>query len=232
MTGTQCIGCDLLRFPENTASYLNVLENSEQERRLQERRNANAERPGREFHMAQMCIETLTRFNASVSFFGAGINTDWQWLQRAYPEVQTKLVDLENMQSVPNFETIADATPSDIVVASEVIEHFEEPLAHFESLLRLVKDDGILICGTNLYKGKDISHDFYPFTPGHVTYWTPYALAYVGMQKGFFVDFRTPELYAAKGGATKRYILFFRNPETIYRLGVYFGNHMHAPSEP
>ena len=231
MTGTQCIGCDLLRFPENTASYLNVLENSEQERRLQERRNANAERPGREFHMAQMCIETLTRFNASVSFFGAGINTDWQWLQRAYPEVQTKLVDLENMQSVPNFETIADATPSDIVVASEVIEHFEEPLAHFESLLRLVKDDGILICGTNLYKGKDISHDFYPFTPGHVTYWTPYALAYVGMQKGFFVDFRTPELYAAKG-SNKRYILFFKSPETIYRLGVYFGNHVHAPSEP
>lgn len=229
--GTRCQGCDMLRFPDNTGIYLDQLRSEPHEWACMEKRNANEHRPGREFHMAQMGIEILSRPNARVTFFGAGINTDWKWLQRTYPNAPTTLVDLENMQQVPNFETIAEATPSDIVIASEVIEHFEDPMAHFESLLRLVNEDGLLICSTNVYDGTDISGHEYPFIPGHVSYWTPHALAYVGLKTGFLVDFRTPKIAFSRGGPRKKYVLFYRNVETAYRIGLYFGTRTCAPSE-
>lgn len=227
--GSCCQGCGMLRFPENTGGFAIHATGCEGE--LRSLRNANSERPGREFHMAQMGLEILNRPDLQVSFFGAGLNTDWQWVERIHPTVRTKLVDLENLQAMPNFEPITEATPSDIVVASEVIEHFEEPVAHFQSLLRLLKDDGLLICSSNIYDGTDISRHMYPFVPGHVAYWTPLALIQVAASAGCFVDFRTPEIGLGRGGPRKKYILFYRSPEIAYRVALYFGTHMFAPSE-
>lgn len=92
-------------------------------------RNAYDESPGRLFYMAEMGMEIVSKHNASVSFFGSSLNTDHLWLKCKYLEVQTKLVNLENMQQAENFEANSEATPSDVVIASEVIEHFTEPVA-------------------------------------------------------------------------------------------------------
>jgi SAM-dependent methyltransferase len=194
-------------------------------------RNANDERPGREFYMAEMGMEILGKPDASISYFGSGLNSDHRWIQRKYPEVTTKLVDLENMQELDCFEAIADATPSDVVVACEVIEHFGEPVEHFKSLLRLLKDKGILICSTNIYDGSDVSCHQYPFHPGHVAYWSPLSLIKMATDQGCFVDFRTPNVAYGRGGPRKRFVIFFRDTEVLFRTSLFFGTHMHAPSE-
>ena len=229
--GIRCLGCGLLRFPENVGHF-EVQPSPGCESDLRSFRNANDERPGREFHMAQMGLEMLDRADARVIFFGAGLNTDWQWLQRVHPRVRTTLVDLENLQGVPNFEEISRATPADVVVASEVIEHFSDPVAHLQSLFRLLEDDGILICSSNIYDGTDIRRHMYPFVPGHVAYWTPLSLIQMAAGARCFVDFRTPEIGLTRGGPRKKYILFYRRAETAFRVSLYFGTRMFAPSEP
>ena len=231
LVGYRCSGCGLHRFPENEGAYRKTLEKNQHENSLRELRNANDERPGREFHMAQMGLKILSKGDARITFYGTGLNTDWQWVKRHYPDVTTKIVDLENMQEAADFEPISQATPSDIVVASEVVEHFSEPREHFGALLRLVPDDGIAICSTNVYDGSDISLHQYPFVPGHVAYWTPLALISVATSHGCFIDFRTPRIGYTRGGPRKKYVLFYRTTETLFRISNYFGTHMDAPSE-
>ena len=229
--GHQCRSCGLIRYPDNVGHFAKVIARQSTEATLRELRNATDERPGREFFMAEMGMEIVSKHNASVSFFGSGLNTDHLWLKRKYPEITTKLVDLENMQEAENFESIASATPSDVVVASEVIEHFTEPVEHFKSLLRLVNDDGILICSSNIYDGTDISMHQYPFVAGHVAYWTPLALIKLASDMGCFVDFRTPAVGLTRGGPRKKYIIFYKSTQNMFRTSLYFGTHMHAPSE-
>lgn len=231
MSGYECKACGFVRHPDNLGEYRKILKEQTGVGLLRTLRNATDERPGREFYMAEMGLEIVGKPNASISFFGSGLNTDHLWVKRAYPGVSTKLVDLENMQEVENFEPIADATPSDVVLASEVIEHFTEPVAHFESLLKLLKSDGILICSSNIYDGTDMSFHQYPFVPGHVAYWTPLSLIKLASDQGCFVDFRTPEIGLTRGGPRKKYIIFYRSTELLFRTSLYFGRHMHAPSE-
>ena len=229
--GLQCRKCGLIRYPDNVGHFAKIIARQSTEATLRELRNATDERPGRVFFMAEMGMEILSKRDASVSFFGSGLNTDHLWLKRKYPEITTKLVDLENMQEAENFEAIPVATPSDVVVASEVIEHFTEPVEHFKSLLRLVKDDGILICSSNIYDGTDVSMHQYPFVPGHVAYWTPLALIKLASDMGCFVDFRTPAVGLTRGGPRKKYIIFYKSTQNMFRTSLYFGTHMHAPSE-
>ncbi len=231
MRGHQCRSCGLIRYPENLGGFSKKVSKETLEGNLRNLRNATDERPGREFFMAEMGMEIVSKHNASVSFFGSGLNTDHLWLKRKYPEITTKLVDLENMQEAENFEAIPVATPSDVVVASEVIEHFTEPVEHFKSLLRLVNDDGILICSSNIYDGTDISMHQYPFVAGHVAYWTPLALIKLASDMGCFVDFRTPAVGLTRGGPRKKYIIFYKSTQNMFRTSLYFGTHMHAPSE-
>lgn len=231
MRGHQCQSCGLIRYPENLGGFSKKVSKETLEGNLRSLRNATDERPGREFFMAEMGMEIVSKHDASVSFFGSGLNTDHLWLKRKYPDITTKLVDLENMQEAENFEPISDATPSDVVVASEVIEHFTEPVEHFKSLLRLVKDEGILICSSNIYDGTDIGLHQYPFVAGHVAYWTPLALIKLASDMGCFVDFRTPAVGLTRGGPRKKYIIFYKSTQNMFRTSLYFGTHMHAPSE-
>lgn len=231
MHGFECSECGLIRYPDNLGAFKKVLESSNHASQDRSLRNANDERPGREFYMAEMGLEVLGKKDASISFFGSGLNTDHIWIKGKYPEATTKLVDLENMQEVENFEAIANATPSDVVIAAEVIEHFTEPVEHFQSLLRLLKPNGILICSSNIYDGTDLSRHIYPFVPGHVAYWTPLSLIKLASDNGCFVDFRTPEIGLTRGGPRKKYIIFYRGVEMLFRMSLYFGSHMHAPSE-
>ncbi len=232
MRAIRCLDCGFLRFPENVGSFAEQLCSNESEEMYKELRNGNAARPGREFHMAGMGIEILNRNGVEVSFFGAGMNIDYQWVERIYPGTRTKLVDLENMQNASNFELLENATPSDVVVASEVIEHFDQPRENFETLFRLVKENGILICGTNLYDGGDVTLYNYPFVVGHSAHWTAMALMHVATEAGFFIDFRTPAIAARRAGPHKKYILFYRDTAALLGISLFFGRNMYAPSEP
>ncbi len=52
-----------------------------------------------------------------------------------------------------------------VVVASEVIEHFRKPPDDFSKLFKFVKADGLLVCGTNIYDGGNLSRDAYIHLP-------------------------------------------------------------------
>ena len=231
LDGHLCSGCGFVQFPNNIGGFSKEISNTTLEGSLRTLRNANDERPGREFYMAEMGMAIQGGESQSVTFFGSGMNTDHEWVLKKDPAASVKLVDLENMQGLDIFESIDAATPSDVVVASEVIEHFEEPLTHFKSLLRLVKENGILICSSNIYDGTDIRRHQYPFHPGHVAYWSPLALIKVATDNGCFVDFRTPEIAMGRGGPRKKYIIFYRSIEMLFRISLYFGTHVLAPSE-
>lgn len=231
MEGYQCQSCGLIRHPNNLGGFTKKISNDTLEGKLRNFRNGTEERPGREFYMAKMGLDILNKDQGEISFFGSGLNIDHLWIKQKFPNILTKLVDLENMQNIDNFESINDATVSDVVIACEVIEHFSEPVEHFKSLLRLVKNDGILICSSNIYDGTDISRHQYPFVPGHVTYWTPLALIKLASDMGFFVDFRTPFIGLTRGGPRKKYIIFYKNTQNLFATSLYFALNMHAPSE-
>ena len=66
--------------------------------------------------------------------------------------------------------------PFDVVVASEVLEHFPDPHANFENLFSYVKDDGIVVCRTNIRDYIPMSKVTYVWWRGHVSYFSPEAL--------------------------------------------------------
>ena len=231
LTGYRCSGCDFVHLPGNLGVFPKEIDTRSGEGLWRSLRNGNDQRPGREFYMAEMGMEILGLAQPSVTFFGAGLNVDHRWLTDKHPNATTKLVDLENMQGLENFETIEHATQSDVIVASEVIEHFEQPLAHFRSLIRLIKPHGLLICSSNVYDGTNINRHQYAFNPGHVAYWSSLALIKVATDLGCFLDFRTPEIGMGRGGPRKKYIIFYRNIELLFRISNYFGTHRLAPSE-
>lgn len=234
ISGTQCKLCGNLHFSENYDVFDPHIKKNDDPNsgsNLRISRNANEDRPGREFHMVKMAKEILVEDGLTVTFFGAGTNTDWAWVEKKFPKIQTKLVDLENYQKISNFEPINTATPSDVVIACEVIEHFEKPMEHFQSLIRLMKDDGLLICSTNVYDGTDIAQHVYPFLEGHANYWTPLALVNVALKHGLFIDFRAPLISMSRAGPRKKYIIFYKNPEHSYRVAIYFATNIFAPSE-
>ncbi len=231
LRGWHCQSCGLVRFPENSARYADVISSSPSQEYFQRLRNAAGDQPGREFYMAEMGMRILGRSDGRISLFGSGLNKDYLLIGSRYPGAEVKLVDIENLQGVENYESIEDATPSDLIVASEVIEHFSDPVPNFRSLLGLLKTDGILLCSSNIYDGGDISRQLYPFVPGHVAYWTPLSLVKIASDHGCFVDFRTPEMALTRGGPRKRYIIFYRTTEVFFRVSAYFGVIMHAPSE-
>ena len=70
MRGHQCRSCGLIRYPENLGNYVKIIARQSSEAELRELRNANDERPGREFYMDEMGMEIVSKHNASVSFFG------------------------------------------------------------------------------------------------------------------------------------------------------------------
>ncbi len=226
-----CPACGFSQLEDNQESINSLFNKGELDDQRRNHRNANAQRPGREFHMARLGIQLLGKTPESITFFGAGTNTDHQWVSDQYPGIKPKLVDLYNVQQHPAYESIESATPSSLVIACEVIEHFADPVKHFESLFRIVAEDGLLICSTNVNDGSDIELHNYPFIPGHTAYWSPLSLIAIGGRYGYMVDFRAPEVCFSKNWPRKRYVLFFKKAQTMLSISEYFGRHLAAPSE-
>src|SRR4051812_34875861 len=115
-------------------------------------RLATEDRPGRETGMAKLGLEALQRPNASVLIYGAGQSLDFQHIAKLPLCGRVAIGDLVRLRDDAAFVDITKLSkdPFDVVVASEVLEHFPEPWENFKNLFSYVKDDGIIVAGTNI----------------------------------------------------------------------------------
>ena len=225
-----CSTCGHVGNPDNTRDYR---EYERLEDLAAAARVGTMEQEGREFHMANMATAILARDDLDVMIFGAGRSFDNHHIARL-PSVRAVAVgDVMQLRDDAEFIDINLPAPRqfDIVVASEVVEHFLEPRPDFAKLLGYVKPDGLLVCSTNIYDGRGLGKHKYPFVPGHTSYYSPGSMARLAAASGFMVDFRVPSLATGYGGRRKRYVLFTGSPAVRDSISLYFAAHMYAPSE-
>ena len=152
------------------------------------------EQPGREFHMAKMAIDILGRDNIEVLVYGAGSSLDNHHIAKLRPVRHVAIGDIMKLRDDAEFidanEPAARTFP--VVVASEVVEHFRDPRDDFAKLFKFVAGDGLLVCGTNIYDGGNLSRDAYIHFADHTSYYTPQVLRSIANDAGFHIDFRTP----------------------------------------
>jgi hypothetical protein len=185
------------------------------------------DRPGREFFMARMAAEILGRGDLDVLVYGAGRSMDNVHIGRL-PKVRLSAVgDIMKVRDDANFVDITKPAERkyDVVVASEVVEHFRSPRSDFAHLLEYVKDDGLLVCGTTINNGGALEKHRYIFYPDHTAYYSPRSLSLIADAFGWFLDFRPVRQ------GPKRYVFFTRSPDIARRTTCYFGRRVFAPSE-
>jgi len=191
------------------------------------------ERAGREFHMAKMGAEILGGQALDVMIFGPGRSVDYQHVKKL-PRVGTvRIGDVVELHEQPDFVNVLEDTDSrfDLVVASEVIEHFTDPGNDFPRLFKLLKKNGLLICSTNINDGTDLNKHNYLYIKGHTSYYSPRAIEKLAVDNGMHFDFRVPIAATTFAGPRKRYVLFTRSTNRLTDIARYFGKHAYAPSE-
>lgn len=188
---------------------------------------------GREFHMAKMGIDILQRSSLQAMVFGGGRSLDYRHIAKL-PEVEGVVMgDVVDLGIDADFVNISEGTDRrfDLIIACEVIEHFTDPRTEFPRLFELLNDDGLLICSTNIYDGKNVAPHTYLYSRGHVSYYSPRAIREIADRSGMLFDFRVPEIVTGTAGPRKRYVLFTRSTANLQRTAEYFGWHLYAPSE-
>ncbi len=202
-------------------------------------RVGDGETPGREFLMAEMGLNILRRKGnraSDVLVFGAGMSRDHQLIARRFPVSRVAVSDLDNFQSAPDFVAMGSREPEfDLVIASEVIEHFTDDLLEdFSNLLSKVRDGGLVIAGTHVHNGRPpLERVAYPFEVGHTSYYSGRSLQCICERRGdgTRLDFRTPAMSFRGASSRKRYIFFYRDLEVGDCIAQYFADHHVAPSE-
>jgi SAM-dependent methyltransferase len=191
------------------------------------------EEPGREFGMAQLGLEVLGRDNASVLMYGAGQSIDNHHVARLPGVGRVAIGDLVQLRHDADFINTSElaAEQFDVVVASEVLEHFPDPHKDLQNLFSYVRDDGIIVAGTNIRDSLPLRKVAYLRIGGHVSYWSPRSLRIMAETYGMHIDFRVPLCATGRGGVRKRYILFSRSEDVMTSVAEWFGTHMYAPSE-
>lgn len=188
---------------------------------------------GREFHMAAMGLDILGRNDVDVLILGSGRSIDWRHISER-PEVRSVTTsDLENFNGCDLFVELdarGDRT-YDLVLACEVAEHFTEPREHMRQLCDDVSENGLAVLSTNIYDGSDLGKQWYPFIPGHVSYYSPDALIHLAEANDMHVDFRMPKVSIEMAGLRKRYVLMSREKSVMSNANNYFAANRFAPSE-
>ncbi len=188
---------------------------------------------GREYHMVAMGADILALGDLDVLLYGPGRSLDYRRIERLPAVRRVMLGDIVDLLGAPNFFDVRTTHDRryDLVVASEVIEHFQHPPREFARLFRLVDKRGLLVCSTNVYDGGDLTRQAYLFIPGHTSYYSPLSLTKIAAKAGMYVDFRVPIAATTYAGPRKRYVLFTRSVDRLTDIGRYFGDHTYAPSE-
>ncbi|HWB65295.1 MAG TPA: methyltransferase domain-containing protein [Mycobacteriales bacterium] len=198
------------------------------------------ETPGREFGMAQLGITALHNAGvlpaagADVLVYGAGRSVDNRHIEKLDAVRNVAIGDISKVRDDAEFVDISQPATRrfDLVIASEVIEHFLEPNEEFPRLFGYVADNGLLVCSTNIYDGGRLAKHGYIWGRGHVAYYSPEALRVIADGNGMRLDFRVPLAATGSAGPRKRYVLFSRSDEVMRAVSVYFGRATYAPSEP
>lgn len=191
------------------------------------------EHQGREFHMAAMGADILQRSGLKVMVFGAGRSLDYQHIAKLPAVDRVVMSDVVDLGIDADFINIAKGTSErfDLIIACEVVEHFPDPMTEFPRLFKLLTRKGLLVCSTNIYDGKNVANHRYLYSRGHVSYYSPQAIAEIARKSRMQFDFRVPEIVTGTAGPRKRYILFTRSKKNMRRIVEYFGLHPYAPSE-
>jgi SAM-dependent methyltransferase len=226
-----CSNCGYVSLPDNTHDYTTSTSTKSLGMAL---RCGTRDRTGREFGMTQLGIEALRRTGLSVLIYGVGRSMDNLHVAKLPEVARVAIGDIMKIRDDRDFVDISrPATQTfDIVVAAEVIEHFEDPKVEFEKLLAFVAADGIVICSTNINDGHALSRVPYIFRRGHVSYYSPRSLRLIAAENGFRLDFRFPLSATGSAGPRKRYVILSRSPRAMEAVSDYFGRHRYAPSEP
>jgi len=192
-------------------------------------RTGTHQRPGREFHMAKMAVDILGHDDVEVLVYGAGRSFDNYHIERLKQVRGVAIGDIINLRDDAEFVDANNPASRrfPIVIASEVVEHFREPREDFLKLFRLVERHGLLVCGTNIYNGGNLSRDPYIFFQDHTAYYTPSSLYRIARDAGYHIDFRAPGLSRMR----KKYVLLTKSRQVLDRAACYFGDRMFAPSE-
>lgn len=225
-----CDRCGYLSNFDNTVDYSSF--GSVQSFRLSPR-VGTAEHQGREFHMGRMGVDILDRPGLDVMVFGAGRSLDYQHLAKLPAVGRVVMSDVVELTGEAEFVNIVDGTDQrfDLIIACEVVEHFEDPRSEFARLFDLLATGGLLVCSTNIYDGGGFARHNYLYLRGHVSYYSRDAIVRLARANGLQVDFRTPAIALAGAGPRKRYLLFTRSPEVLARADDYFADRPYAPSE-
>jgi SAM-dependent methyltransferase len=224
-----CKACGFLHMPGHVESRYKAKTDIE-ELPAGHSRLGDIDVPGREFHMAKMAIDILGGSGHEVLVYGAGRSLDNHHIAKL-PEVKRVAIgDIMKLRDDAEFIDANDPPRRrfSVVVASEVIEHFRDPHEDFKKLFRLVKRDGLVVCGTNIYDGGPLEGDWYIQYPDHTAYYTPEVLRRIANRAGVHLDFRAPLTGQAM---RKRYVIFTRSGEVMESVACYFGREVYAPSE-
>lgn len=226
-----CQRCGHVGLPENTFDFKQVTEATQVKTA---RRTGTADVAGREFKMASMAADMLRRDHLRVLVYGPGLSLDYLHIRKLPRVARVAIGDLMRVQPEADFvDTSQRATQKfDIVIACEVIEHFEYPRAEFSRLLSYVAPNGLLVCSTNIYDGGNLSRQKYIHHRGHASYYSPAALRSIARRNHVLLDFRLPHAATGYAGPRKRYVLMSRSRVVMDAVADYFGSHMFGPSDP
>lgn len=231
MTAVVCGQCRYVHLPDNVHDYT---QSTSTESLGAAPRVGTLDQPGREFGMAELGVDVLGRSGLSVLVYGVGRSFDNVHIAKLEQVDRVAIGDIMVIRDDADFVDIAKpaAETFDIVIASEVIEHFVDPQPDFAQLFGFVADDGVLICSTNINDGRSLDRTAYIFGRGHVSYYSPQALRTVATSHGQRLDFRVPLAATGRAGPRKRYVIFARSGAVMDAVSDYFGRHVYAPSEP
>jgi hypothetical protein len=225
-----CRRCQYVSNVTNTVDYT-AFESVERFRLTP--RVGTAEHPGREFHMAAMGADILQRSGLAVMVFGAGRSLDYLRIAQLPAVGRVVMSDVVDLGVDAEFINITRGTSErfDLIIACEVVEHFPDPVTEFPRLFKLLTRNGLLICSTNIYDGKNVAHHTYLYGRGHVSYYGPKAIGVIARRSRMRYDFRVPAIVTGTAGPRKRYVFFTRSAKNMQRIVDYFGSHAYAPSE-
>jgi hypothetical protein len=192
------------------------------------------ESTGREYHMAEMGAEILRRSGLRVMVFGAGRSLDYQHIAKLPSVERVVMSDVVDLRGEADFINIAKGTAErfDLIIACEVVEHFPDPMTEFPRLFDLLAKDGLLICSTNIFDNGTLAKQRYLYLRGHVSYYSPKAIAEIARRNKILFDFRMPSVALGPAGLRKRYVLFTHSVANLQNTAMYFGLHPYAPAEP
>ncbi|MDX6277308.1 MAG: hypothetical protein QOJ72_1436 [Nocardioidaceae bacterium] len=188
---------------------------------------------GREFHMAEMGADILQRSGLKVMVFGAGRSLDYQHIAKLPSVDRVVMSDVVDLGVDSDFINITKGTTErfDLIIACEVVEHFPDPRSEFPRLFKLLTRNGLLVCSTNIYDGRNVANHRYLYSRGHVSYYSPRAIGVIARRSRMRFDFRVPEIVTGTAGRRKRYVLFTRRASNMRKIAEYFGRNPYAPSE-